>query len=114
MNDAPLPTPDPIQEERRKERAIGRIVILAFDGAKSNWKYLLIALMFLFNSPYAKQALENVTGWKLSGQLQAAAPTLPVPTPENPIPKNRMDRFEKRLDKLQDKVDKIAKALEVE
>ena len=66
-----------VLEERRKERRIGEFVIFIYDGAKSNWKWLLVALMFLVNSPYANKALENVTGWSFGSKLQAASTPLP-------------------------------------
>lgn len=99
MSDEPLP--EPVQEERRKERAIGHAVIVIFKQARDNWKYLLIALMFLFNSPYAKAALESMTGWKLSGQLQAASPGPMAEGPVNETWKAGVDRQLKELGRQQ-------------
>lgn len=68
-------TRKPVLEERRQEeRRIGATVIFLYEGAKQNWKWLLVALMFLVNSPYAKNALELATGWSFSTKAQAAAP----------------------------------------
>ncbi len=82
-------------EDRRKERAVGQLVILVWDGARQNWKTLLVVLALVFNSPYAKAMLENATGWKMSGQLQAAV------TPDAPVGEPWKVKVDKRLDAIE-------------
>lgn len=86
------------KDDRRKERAVGQLVILLWDGAKANWKTILVIAALVFNSPYAKVILENTTGWHMPGsQLQAAVPDTPVGEPW----KASVDRQLKELQKQQ-------------
>jgi len=50
---------------REDERAIGHLVLWVWNGAKRNWKILLVVLAFMANSHWAKAMLESATGWKL-------------------------------------------------
>lgn len=84
-----------VREERRQAQAVGRVVIFLTKKGKENWKFLLLALAFVFNSPYTKSAVEGITGWHLSGPPAAAV--VDVEIPGEPW-KAKVDRRLKKLE----------------
>lgn len=75
-------TSEEIKEERRKAQMIGTVVIFMVEAGKRNWKYMLIVLALLFNSPYTRSMIENATGWKFSGPTPMAAEAATAPVSE--------------------------------